>query len=122
MPDSGFLKQQQAIEKTSIELYGLLHGRGLPRFKKLVEEMIRDHGMKAAEIIRKNPYLLMAYGGIGFMRADKMWLEFGPDDPSQKAAHAARLKRQALCGWHAIATARDGDTWFQINVIREAAE
>lgn len=106
-----FLTERLAVEKTTVELYGLLHGRGLPKFNNLVEKLIQDHGSQAALVIRRNPYLLMRYRGCGFLKTDKLWLEFGHNP--------ARLKRQALCAWHAISNG-NGDTWFPHTDARDA--
>jgi exodeoxyribonuclease V alpha subunit len=99
---SVLLRKSEHIRKAKLELIGLLHGKQFPR--KLIDKLITDHGSEAAEIVRRNPFGLMAYNGCGFMKTDKLYLELG-NDP-------ARLKRQALCAWHAIAKVSDGDTWF----------
>jgi hypothetical protein len=55
-------------------------------------------------MIRQNPYRLMQFRGVGFKRADALYLELD--------GNPARLKRQGLCAWHAVASNSDGDTWF----------
>ena len=115
-----FLRRSQIVEKTTIDLFGLLHGRGLHNFKKLFKNLLRDYGAAVVREIRRNPYLLMRYAGCGFLKADKLYLELGPLDPQNKSKHAARLKRQGLCAWHAIASDSRGDTWYPLAVIRES--
>lgn len=114
------LTQRLAVEKTTVELYGLLHGRGLPKFKKLVEKIIGDFGAQAATLIRRSPYILMRYPGIGFQKADKIYLELGPQKGVEKHKHAAKLKRQSLCIWNAINRNSSGDTWFRESVGLDA--
>lgn len=99
------LKKSEHIRKSKLELIGVLTGKGFPR--TLTDLILRDYGADAAEAVRRNPYLLMRYRSVGFLKTDKLYLEFGYD-PS-------RLKRMALCAWHAIAKVSEGDTWFDRN-------
>lgn len=99
------LKKSEHIRKSKLDLIGVLTGKGFPR--KLTDLIIRDYGADAAESVRRNPYLLMRYRSVGFLKTDKLYLEFGYD--------AQRLKRMALCAWHAIAKVSEGDTWFDRN-------
>lgn len=104
------LKSMQGTERAKAEMMGLLDGRGFP--KKTVQLCIDDYGSAASAVIRRNPYLLMQYRGCGFLKTDKMYLELGlPPD---------RLKRQALCAWHAIARDSEGHTWFPASVATGA--
>lgn len=105
-----FLKQFEGIEKTKTEVLGLLAHRGFP--KKTVEHAIKRWGSDAAKVIRRNPHYLMAFRGCGFLKTDKFYLELGlrPD----------RLKRQALCAWHAIARDSEGHTWFPMSLAQGA--
>jgi exodeoxyribonuclease V alpha subunit len=104
------LRLWQRIEGAKLDLLGLLHGRGLP--KKTIEKLIEDFGSAAASIVKRNPYLLMRYNGIGWLKADAVYTEFG--------LNPARIKRQSLCAWHALASNRDGDTWFKSSVAHDA--
>lgn len=98
------LRQQQKTERAKMDLLAILHGKGLP--KRIVDKCIAVWGSKAAELVRRNPYLLMQFRGVGFLKTDRLWTEFG--------LPPVRLKRQALCLWHAIAKDSSGDTWFPI--------
>ena len=109
---SELLTQRLCVEKTTVELYGLLHGRGLPKFKKLVDKIIMDYGSESALVIRRNPYLLMRYRGCGFMKTDALYVEFGHNP--------ARLKRQTLLRWYAISSDSRGDTWLPWTDARDA--
>lgn len=107
---AAFLKQFEGIERTKTEVLGLLAHRGFP--KKTTEHAIKKWGSDAGKIIRRNPHYLMTFRGCGFLKTDKMYLELGlkPD----------RLKRQALCAWHAIARDSEGHTWFPLSLAQGA--
>lgn len=98
-----FLKESEKTERTKMTLLGLLKGRGFP--KKVVDKAIDEFGAEAATIIARNPYILMRFKGCGFLKTDKMYLNLG--------LNPSRMKRQALCCWHAIAKQSGGDTWFR---------
>lgn len=117
---SEFLQKFERIERTKMDLLGLLHGRGFP--KKTVDKIVTQYGPRAAELIRRNPYRLMEFNGCGFLKADKLYLELGPKPPIQAMKHAAKMKRQALCVWHAIASNGSGDTWHHQNVAKRSLE
>lgn len=107
------LEAMGALEGCTIDLLDLLDGRGFP--KDLPHRLMKRFGNRGAELIRKNPYLLLSEKGVGFLRADVMYLEFGhkPD----------RLKRQTLCILHAIQSDTNGHIWypqeFAIRTLRE---
>jgi len=107
---SSYLRDWQRIERAKLDCLSLLHGRGLP--KKTIEKIIEDYGSAAAETIKSRPYLLMRYRGIGFLKADKIYLELG--------GNANAIKRQTLCAWHALVSNSEGDTWFHANICRDA--
>lgn len=105
-----YLEAFEGIERVKADLLGLLSGRGFP--KKTVDEAIKRWGSDAAVAIRRNPYLLMAFRGCGFLKTDKMYQELGlPLD---------KLKRQALCAWHAIARDSEGHTWYPLSMAQGA--
>ncbi len=105
-----YLKRFESVERTKIDLLGLVSGRGFPR--KTVENAIQRWGSSAGERLRSNPYLLMAFRGVGFLKTDKMYLDLKlPPD---------KLKRQALCAWHAIARDGEGHTWHPLSFAQGA--
>jgi len=104
------LRRLAATEDATIDLIGLLSGRGFP--KATAKEAIRAWGNRAAKLVERNPYLLMAFRGCGFLKTDAMYLDLG--------LPPARLKRQALCAWHAIATDSEGHTWYPVEMLAEA--
>lgn len=99
---SQLLRKSEHVRKSKLELIELVHGKQFPR--KLVDQVLTDHGSESAARVRRNPYMLMQYRGCGFLKTDKLYIELGHDP--------TRLKRQALCAWHAIAKVSEGDTWF----------
>ncbi len=107
------LRSKFETEAVQIELTALLSGRGFPR--TTTRAAIQVWGTRAARIIRRDPYRLMAFHGTGFRKCDQMYLDLGlPRD---------RMKRQALCAWYAIASDSEGHSWFRVekaaNYIRE---
>lgn len=96
------LRGKQETEAVQIELTSLLAGRGFPR--TTTRNAIQRWGAKAARIIRRDPYRLMAFQNCGFKKTDAMYLDLG--------LKADRLKRQALCAWYSVASDSDGHTWF----------
>lgn len=96
------LAGQQQLENCTIELTDLLAGRGLP--KTIARRAIQEWGNLAASIIRRDPYKLMHFRGVGFKRCDQLYLNLG--------LPPGRLKRQALSAWYALANNTDGHTWF----------
>lgn len=105
---SEWLKREQALEDCSIEIVDLLEGHGFP--KATVKAAIKEWGNRAAQVIKASPYMLMRLRGCGFKRCDALYLELG---------HAPqRLKRQALCAWHHLASNTEGHTWFFEGVVQ----
>lgn len=108
------LRSQQATEHCLMELMDLLDRRG---FRKSAArtlifgngEDFAGFGNLAAEMIKRNPYLMMKrVKGAGFRLCDKMYLDLG--------LSPGRLKRQSLCAWHGIASDTSGHTWFPLDV------
>lgn len=96
------LASMERLESCTMELMELLDGR---KFRKTtVARAIKRWGNRAAQVIRDNPYLLMAFPDCGFQLCDAMYLDLGHDP--------ARTKRQVLCAWHACVKDRGGNTWL----------
>lgn len=100
---SVWLRGQARTEGVEIDLMDLLGGRGFPRNtgKRAVEEW----GNRAAEFIRRNPYILGRFRGGSFIRCDQLYHDLGYDP--------ARLKRQALCASYILRRDREGHTWHR---------
>ena len=102
-----FLVDEQAMEDCTIDLIDLLGGRGFP--KSTAKATVQEWGNRAAELIKRNPYLLMRFRGCGFLRCDQLYLDQGGDP--------ARIKRQAYCAWYALARDTNGHTWHTQQVV-----
>ena len=107
---SAYLEQEKDLEDATIDIVSLLAGRGFP--KRLPKVLIKKYGNKAAELVAQNPYILMKEKGVGFLRADDMYLDRG--------GNPAKLKRQALAIWHGIANDSNGHTWFGTQFVEAA--
>jgi exodeoxyribonuclease V alpha subunit len=95
------LKELETTESMSIDLIDLLSGRGFS--KSITREVIKLWGNRAAEIIRRDPYKLMRFRGVGFLKADSFWKDLG--------LPLGKLKRQVRCLLHAIETKSNGSVW-----------
>jgi exodeoxyribonuclease V alpha subunit len=105
------LKRIQALERTTIQVRGLLDGYGLP--KSLPKKVVHLWGPRAPSVIRRNPlWQLMKFRGVGFLKADKVYQAQGlPLDA---------LKRMTLCAWHHLSSDANGHTWFpRESVLKE---
>lgn len=96
------LSADQSTENMKLDLAALLNGRGFPR--AIATLAIQRWGNRAAQLIKRDPFRLLELKGVGFLRCDAMYLELG--------LNPAKLKRQALAAWYAIARDNEGHTWF----------
>lgn len=89
---------REIVERDLAELLG---NGGFPR--RLPDKLIEVWGAKAAERIRENAYCLIRFSGVGFGKADKLYLQLGgvPDSP----------ERLGWAAWSALHKDRDGSTW-----------
>lgn len=99
---SEILKEQQRTENALLELDSLLAGKGFP--KSLPRKLIKDFGTSAASEINSDPFLLMNYHGVGFKKADNLWLLLGKP--------ANDVHRVAMCLWYTMFSDATGSTWF----------
>lgn len=110
---AAYFREHIALESTTKELLELLAGLGVP--KNLIQKLIERYGMKAAELLRENPWLIMRFSGVGFSRADRLYLNLGKDPASKE--------RMGWCAWNSLHKDRDGNTWrplvFGVNSIRK---
>jgi exodeoxyribonuclease V alpha subunit len=100
-------KDREIVERDLAELLG---NGGFPR--RLPEKLIEVWGAKAAQKIRENAFSLMRFSGVGFGRADKLYLNLGgaPDTP----------ERLGWAAWNALHKDRDGSTWKPLEFATQA--
>jgi hypothetical protein len=96
------LQQNDVMEATFVDLASLLDGRGFPH--TLPKKLVRDYGADAAQVVKKNPWLLLRYKSTGVARVDKLFLDLG--------GNPAAIKRQAIILWYCILNANNGSTWI----------
>lgn len=104
---SRILGEESALESVHIDLIDLLGGRGFPRDTE--KKLIGEFGNRAAELLRKNPYLMRRLYPGRFLQTDKLYLDNG--------GRPAALKRQALAVWYSIARDTDGNTWHRPETV-----
>ncbi|HZZ79638.1 MAG TPA: AAA family ATPase [Gemmataceae bacterium] len=106
------LRKMAEDEPTRLALFELFASRGIP--KAAVAACIKAWGAKAPAIIRRDPFAMLVRDipGVGFRRADKMYLDLG--------GNPTRLKRQMLAAWHAMHTAGTGNTWEVEGLLHRA--
>lgn len=92
-----------ALERTKVDLFTILDGRGFPG--QLIDDAIRRWGVKAPAIIRRNPFAMLVNDlpGAGFKRCDRLYTDLGHK--------ADRLKRQVIYLWNWCRESSDGHTW-----------
>lgn len=104
-----YLRELAALEAVTMEMMDLTAGYGLP--KATGRLAIKEWGNNAPRLVRHNPYLLMRFRGVGFLKTDKIYLSLG--------LPPAKIKRQALAAWYALASDSDGHTWLAGKVARD---
>lgn len=106
------LRENAATEEVRIELESIFSGRGFS--KKLPDQLIKQFGIHAPRIIRRDPFTLLVrrFPSAGFGRCDRLYLDLGlPPD---------RLKRQLMCLWRTLQEDSSGHTWFPIQIAEQA--
>jgi len=101
------LEQQKRAEATTIELLQLFAGRKLPH--SLPTACVKKWGVRAPKMVRRDPFRLMEFRGVGFERSDNLWHALGRS-PSQ-------LRRQTFALWHTIDTQANGSVWLDASVL-----
>lgn len=102
-----YLQKMAALENVTIDMIDLLGGRGMP--KSLAKKCIERWGNSAPAIVKADPYKLMKFKGVWFLKADAMYTDLGL--PPWK------LKRQAYCATYTVIKECDsqGHTWVPLS-------
>jgi len=109
---AAYFQSHKDREVVTRDLEELLSGGGFP--KKLIEKLIEKWGAKAAELVKANPFCLMIFSGVGYGKADKLYLSLGgePTNP----------ERLGWCAQHALASDREGNSWIRPSIAIKAME
>ena len=107
---AAYFKAHKDREIVTRDLEELLAGGGFPR--RLIDKLIERWGARAAILIRENAYRLVLFSGVGYGKADKLYLQLGgrPDTP----------ERLGWCCWSALHKDRSGSTWLPLEFGRQA--
>jgi len=115
---AGILQKQRSTQRTKIDLIQLFDGYKFP--KKIVDMVIRRFGAGAAVEIRKNPFHLCQFRGVGFKLADQLYCALVRErckTPDELAEAMAGPYRQLHALFDAVSceTRSSGSTWHSIN-------
>jgi exodeoxyribonuclease V alpha subunit len=97
------LLERESQEQLIIELKSLLSGFGIP--KRVFNLLQVDFGTAAAEKIRENPYLLTEYKGVGFLKADEIYLSLSKPKNS--------ILRQKYAMKYIVSNDTTGSVWLE---------
>ena len=95
------LESVASIEAATIDLMKLFSGRRFP--KTTIGSVIQKWGNRASEEIRRDPYKLMEFDGIGFKLADRLYCDLG--------LRQSRIRRQLYFIWNKLSSDSDGHVW-----------
>lgn len=107
---AAWMKTNAKKEQITIRLVELLDGRGFPQ--TLPSLALKKWGNKSVDVIKKNPFVLMEFRGVGFLTCDSLYLSLG--------LRPNRLRRQAYAAWYSITSDTTGNTWFHSKQIIKA--
>lgn len=102
------LKENEELEKVTIELEAYLDVTGM--HKNLPGKLIAIFRHRAAEIVRKNPYIISTFPGIGFALADRVAIKnkYARDHVNRKKAAALHVLNERR---------QEGDIWISSSVL-----
>jgi len=101
---AAYFQAHKDREVVTRDLEELLSGGRFP--KRLIDRLIERWGAKAAELIRENPYRLIMFSGVGYAKADQLYLRLGGDPVTPE--------RLGWCCWAALHKDSSGSTWQPI--------
>ncbi len=108
------LRSNHCAEQTYIELQSLFDKRSFP--KKIVKQIIGEHGAESLKVVRRNPFVLLKYDGVGFKLCDRLFC-----DLNQGRRPERRLRRIAHLICYLMQQDRSGSTWHDAQSILSQA-
>ncbi|MCA9014898.1 MAG: AAA family ATPase, partial [Planctomycetaceae bacterium] len=122
---SEYLRAQDGTRRCKLDLIRLFDGRRFP--KKTAVRAIREFGIEAGKEIRKDPYILMSFPGIGFKGADKLYCDLARESAKTDAEYQKKLadiRRQGFCVVHFVNTEsmQSGSTWIIEGVAKASVK
>ena len=100
---SDILWETKDKEQATIDLLELFAGKGFP--KKTIDRCIDEWGGNAANVIRRDPFKLLQFPGVGFRRVDALYVSMHLPE--------GKLRRQGYCAMHGVdlQCSESGSTW-----------
>ena len=122
---SEYLRAQDGTRRCKLDLIRLFDGRRFP--KKTAVRAIREFGVEAGKEIRKDPYILMSFPGIGFKGADKLYCDLARESAKTDVEYQKKLadiRRQGFCVVHFVNTEsmQSGSTWIIEGVAKASVK
>lgn len=122
---ANYLKSQLGTQRCKLDLISLLNGRKFPT--RTMDRAIKEWGVKAAQLIRSDPYILMQLTGIGFLGADNLYCDLSRDTsktPEEHIANLAKIHRQGMCAAYAVQvqSRQSGSTWVPVGIAKAAVK
>jgi ATP-dependent exoDNAse (exonuclease V) alpha subunit len=108
------LRRNFAAEQTYIELQSLFDKRSFP--KSIIKKVIAEYGAESLKIVRRNPFALLKFDGVGFKLCDRLFC-----DLNQGRRPERRLRRIAHLICHVMQQDRSGSTWHDAKQVLSQA-
>lgn len=123
------MERREGQRKARLALTKMLNGRGFR--KTLVDKLLDSLGSGAVKLIRDDPYYLMQFSGVGFLKADKLFCDLAREEamkmPAAQASAFLReqfgsLRRMAMALVHIVSIDRTGSTWVQLSAVQSGVQ
>lgn len=111
---ASILERSERTENTRIAIDGIIRGIGFPR--NLPKELIQRYGVRAADILKTDPFRLIEDGvyGCGFAKVDALYMRMGLPPNA--------MVRQVFSAIHGLKKDRSGSVWFPVQFAEAAIE
>lgn len=109
---TAYFQSIEATQEITLALNKLFAHQNLPT--KLKAWLIADYGVKAVEVVEANPFVLLKYDGVGFLKADALWKRL------QKPLDS--LLRGVECAVYATGNSMGGSVWHDRRTIHNTID